>query len=156
MQTTPVRRNLWTVWAMLLASVLVYGAMPRLMPPPPDAAPPPESLLVAALTIVAFFEALATLVIRRLVLVAPARAGTLDPRSAAGAGRVFTFSLICWVLSVSIAIYGLVLFVLFRVPGLLYPFVVAAIVLLLVHAPRALPAPEGASGDLARPDLKIG
>ena len=115
-------------------------------------------LFVVALTafsIVGVATGVASLVMRQLLLVRPARAGTLDPSSPAGMQRVSTGLLMCWVFSESIGIYGLVLFFLYRVPGLLYPFIGAAVARMLVHAPRRLPTPAASSRDLARPDVKI-
>jgi hypothetical protein len=150
------RHQSWLVWGSLLMSLFIYGAMPYLIPPLPHTPPEPLRVLVMALAVVALLEGLATLAMRHFLLLGPVRAGTLDPETPAGAGRVWTLRILCWVLSVSIGIYGLVLFFLYRQTSLLYPFLGAAAALLIIHAPRPLPTPERSSRDLARPDVKIG
>lgn len=137
----PPKSQLWPVWGALLGSLFIYAALPHLIPPRPVPPPLPMSELVGAFAIAALVIGMATLAIRHFLLLGPARAGTLDPRSKAGNQRVWTLSLITWVLAESIGILGLVLFLLYRVHGLFYPFLGAAIALLLIHAPRRLPAP---------------
>jgi hypothetical protein len=114
-------------------------------------------MLIGALAFVGLMTAAATLLLRRFAILQPVQSGTLDITTKAGTARFSTISLLAWVLSESIGIYGLVLFFLYRVPALLYPFLSAAFLLLIFHAPctgslRGRPS----SSDLARPDIKIG
>jgi hypothetical protein len=150
-------QQLWVVWACLVISLFIYGAIPLLLQPPPVPPPPPQAILIGALAFVGLMTAAATILLRRFAILQPAQSGTLDITTEAGAARFFTISLLAWVLSESIGIYGLVLFLLYRVPALLYPFLSAAVLLLIFHAPRTGSLRSRPSrSDLARPDIKIG
>jgi len=142
------------VWLALVASLLVYGAIPFVLPLPGE----PAAVLVplvAALVFVALATALATMVLRRVAITGPLASGALDPATKTGAGRVLAISVVLWALCESIGVYGLVLFFLYRELALFYPFLLVAMALMLFHAPRAL-ASQSSASDLARPDVKIG
>ena len=150
-------QQLWVVWACLVSSLFIYAAIPLLLQPPPVPPPPPQAILVGALAFVGLVTAAATILLRRFAILQPAQSGTLDITTETGAARFFTISLLAWVLSESIGIYGLVLFFLYRVPALLYTFLSAAVLLLIFHAPRTGSLRgRPSSSDLARPDIKIG
>lgn len=150
-------QQLWVVWACLIVSLSIYGAMPLLLPPPQEPPPQPQAVFIGALALVGLMTAAATVLLRRFALLRPTRAGTLDITTKAGAARFSAISMLAWVLSESIGVYGLVLFFLYRVPTLLYPFLSAAVLLLIIHAPRTGSLQvEPSSPDLARPDIKIG
>jgi len=137
----------------LVASVFVYVGVAMSLPQRPLRQVSP-SLFVAALVVVAALQGLATLWLRQSLLVAPARAGRLDLDSEAGAQRLFRVALICFVLSESVAIYGLVCVVLVGSWSVALGFVAAGLALLAVHAPRLAPLrPPAGSADLPhRPD----
>ena len=150
-------QQLWICWACLILSLFIYGAMPFLLPPPPTSPPALQVVFVGALGFVGLLTAIATMFLRRFALIRPARIGTLDIDTKAGFARFFTISMLVWVLSESIGIYGLILFFLYRVPGPLYPFLVAAVLLLVFHAPRTDSLRvKPSSAELARRDVKIG
>ena len=148
-------RTLRMVWFVLLVSLGIYGAMPWLLPPQAPAEVLPG--FVAALTVVGLATAVATVILRRVALLAPVARGELDVYTQAGGAKLFTISILIWVFSESIGIYGLVLFFLYREAALLFAFLLPAVALLVYHAPR-----EGAfrrvasSSELARPDVKLG
>jgi hypothetical protein len=107
-----------------------------------------------ALAGVAVSTAVATFVLRRLLIAGPIANRSLDPTTPAGRARFFQAHVFCWVLSESVGIYGLVLYFLYGSRPLLYGFLAGAFVLMLLHAPRQ---PQvSASTDRARPDVKIG
>lgn len=150
-------QQLWIVWGVMLGTLVLYAAMPLLLPAPTGTPSEPQPIFVGALAFFALFGGLATLVIRRVGLIRPARDGSLDVHSPAGGARFFSMSVITWALSEAVGIYGLILFLMFRRPSLLYPFLAAAALLLLVHAPRTSPlTPPAATRRLAQPDVKIG
>jgi len=150
-------QQLWVVWACLVVSLFIYGAMPLMLQPPQAPPPPPQASFIGALAFVGLMTAVATILLRRFAIVQPVRSGNMDITTTAGAARFFTISLLTWVLSESIGIYGLVSFFLYRVAALLYPFLAVAFLLMIFHAPRtgSLRA-DPSSADLARPDIKIG
>jgi hypothetical protein len=150
-------QQLWVVWACLILSLFIYGAMPFLLPPPPTPPPELQVVFVGALAFVGLLTATATIFLRRFALLRPAQTGTLNIDTQAGFARFFTISMLVWVLSESIGIYGLVLFFLYRVLGPLYSFLAVAVLLLVFHAPRTDSLRlKPSSADLARPDIKIG
>jgi len=148
-------QQLWIVWGALFVSLFVYGAMPLVLPPPAPGTSPPQPIFVGTLAFLGLVTGIATIVVRRLGLIRPAREGTLDVRTREGAARFFTYSMLIWVLSEAVGVYGLVLFLMHRLPILLYPFLLAAALLLIIHAPRTSSL-RPTSVDLARPDIKIG
>jgi hypothetical protein len=131
--------------------------MPLLVQPPSTPPPAPELLFIGVLASIGLLTAAATLFLRRFALLQPAQSRALDISTEAGVARFFTISILVWVLSESIGVYGLVLFFLYRIPGVLYPFLGIAVLLLVFHAPRTGPLRvKRSSTELARPDVKIG
>ena len=143
----------WILWGSMLASLGVYAALPALLPAPEE--PVALSLpLVGGLLVGAVVVGPTSVVLRHALLVRPARSGQLDIGSAEGRARWLQVSVALWAMSESVGIAGLVLWILYRQPGLLYPFLAGAALLLVVHAPRS--ASLLSSRDLARPDVRIG
>lgn len=143
----------WILWGSMLVSLVVYASLPALLP----AADEPAALslpLVGGLLAGAVSVGATSVVLRQVLLVRPARNGHLDIGSAEGRARWLQVSIALWTMSESVGIAGLVLWFLYRQPGLLYPFLAGAALLLVVHAPRS--ASLLSSRDLARPDVKIG
>lgn len=148
-------QQLWILWGALLASLLVYAAIPLLLPA--VEAPPADAAWVGGGAALAGLAALGSLALRRLALVGPVGRGELDLGSHAGQTRLYLVSMLCWALAESVGIVGLLLFLLYRRPELVYPFLAAAIGLMLYHAPRASALRRLAgSAELARPDVRIG
>ena len=150
-------QRLWMAWASVFGSLVIYGVMPLFVSPLGTEPREPQAILVGGLIFVGLVEGIATVAIRHFALVRPIRSGSLDLESKSGAMRFFNISVTNWLLSSSIGLYGLVLFFLYGVPGLFYPFLAVAMLLLFYHAPRvASLKPAASSTDLARPDVKIG
>ena len=151
-RNAPPPQTLWIVWGAMLASLIAYLAISWVVPVETRGSAP--GVPAAALGLVAATTAAASFVLRRVLVAAPIEKGSLDPDTAAGRARVFQASVLCWTLSESVGIQGLVLFFLYGSRPLLYAFLAAALVLLLLHAPREWRA--ASSMDRARPDVKIG
>ena len=151
------KQRLWIVWVSVFNSLVIYGVMPLFVSPLGTEPREPQAILVGGLIFVGLVEGIATVAIRHFALIRPIRSGSLDLESKSGAMRFFNISVTNWLLSSSIGLYGLVLFFLYGVPGLFYPFLAVAMLLLFYHAPRvASLKPAASSTDLARPDVKIG
>lgn len=131
-------RQLWILWAALLAPIAFYAALP-LLPGFAAATPqsPPSAALVAGLWGVAFLNGALSLGLRAFLLVGPARRGELDPASESGARRVGTLSIVHFALSESVGVVGFVLYVMQRDSSALYALLGASAALFAVHAPRA-------------------
>ena len=144
---------LWILWGSMLASLAVYAALPALLPEVENA-PAPSLVVVGALLAASVGVGAISVALRHVLLVRPARSGRLDISRPEGSARWLQISIALWALSESVGIAGLVLFLLYRQPGLLYPFLAGAALLLVVHAPRA--ASLLSARDLAQPGVKIG
>ena len=144
---------LWVIWGSMLASLAVYAALPSLLPPA-EAPPAPSIPLVGALLGFSFAVGAASVVLRHVLLVRPARSGKLDITRPEGSARWLQISVLLWALAESVGIAGLALWFVHRDPGLLYPFLAGAALLMVVHAPRT--ASLLSVRDLARPSVKIG
>lgn len=151
-RNAPTPQLLWILWGSMLVSLAIYGFIPFFVAWEHET--PGSDALVIALGGVAVSTAVATFVLRRLLLAAPIANRSLDPSTPAGRARIFQAHLFCWVLSESVGLYGLVLFFLYGSRPLLYGFLAGAFVLMLLHAPRQIHA--GPATDRARPDVKIG
>jgi len=141
---SPGLQTLKIIWVAFLSSLVIYALLPLLLRLPPQT---PESGFRLVLTIALGLAALFIMsIVRRL-------AQTAD--HPVNRERVVLTRLVSWSLAEAIALFGVVLYVLFHQPLHLYPFLVVAFGLLLLLAPRAnhLGRP---SSDLARPDVKIG
>lgn len=92
------------VWIVLVISQGIY-----LLVPTPEGREGAPELFTQVLLVVAVTEGLAILAFFRLAAVAKIQKGDLDPRTPEGMGRLFVVLMLCWVLSESVAIYGLVL-----------------------------------------------
>ena len=132
------------LYAALLVSVGVYVVVVHVIPMPagPETRPPPDDMLRLMLAGVAAVLGLGAPFARRLLM--PARA----PVSVAGAAptpthispggfaRAFTAHIVAWAMCEAVTVIGVVLFFLTRDPTVLYPFAAAAVLLVLVLAPR--------------------
>lgn len=147
---------LWIVWAAMLASLVLYAAMPLFFAGSGADDPAFERVMLIALSAVALVSGIGTLVARNLLIVQPARRGELDLRSAAGLAHFFPIAVVLWAVSESIGVCGLLLCFLFGKLAYLYSFLFAAAALLLVHAPRLASLVPVSTSDLAKPTIEIG
>jgi F0F1-type ATP synthase membrane subunit c/vacuolar-type H+-ATPase subunit K len=160
-QVESSRANLQTlklIWLALLFCLGIYALLPPLLRlPQSDTVAQFQAVLFVALGAVAIVTVVAVLMIRRLGLVGPLARGELDPDTPEGRSRAFLVTVITWALSESVALYGVVLYLLFHDAVHLYPFLLLALGLLLLQAPRETTFSGGRRpSDLARPDVKIG
>jgi uncharacterized membrane protein YhaH (DUF805 family) len=136
-----VHQSRWAIWAAMAVSLLVYLAIPLFLPAPPMAYETTDfGVLFTALGVVAVLTSVASLLLRRAVVIQPLQRGTLDPDSATGAQRLTQALVLTWALSEAVAIYGLVLYLLTRQVQLMVPFIMMSACLLVVHAPRHMEA----------------
>lgn len=127
----------WFIWAALFAPLALYlGIALAGLGPSASTALEFSSLLAPALGIVATFQFGLTFVLRRLLLTGPIRQGHIDPGSGPGASKVQAAYIAIWAVSEAIAIYGLVLWLLSGRWDLFVPFLAAAALLFVFHAPR--------------------
>ena len=126
-------RILWTIWASLAGSLVIYLAVAWVVAQ--GEGRPPNPLLAALLALVGVGLAAASLVLRRARLLDPIRSGKLDPRSLAGVSAVQRTSILLWALSESVALSGLILGVVHATLLPVLPFVGLSAILFAVHAP---------------------
>jgi len=130
--------TLWILWGSMLMSLVVYGVMPILLTEPLEGfGAETATTLAPILVMLGLGLAVASFVLRKLLLDRPLAAGTLDPDTPEGAQRIQTGFIVAWVLSEAVGIFGLVLWFLGRDTSLLYGFLAAGAVLLALHAPLA-------------------
>lgn len=143
------------IWWALVASIGIYAAVAYTMA---GALPPRDGtqihVLAAALGVVSITVGMVTIFIRGRMLVGPIKRGELDPRTPAGLQRAFVPFMVCLVLSESVAIYGLVLALLSGRSLYAAPFLMIAIVLLLIHRPTAPELVPPRSGSAAHVDAR--
>ncbi len=116
------RRTLWIIWGALFAALLVYAALPLLGVSAGKLSAPRLPLLMGG---IAACQSLLVFVLRRRLL------GGAQPAAALPAHVVI------WSLCESIGLYGLVLGLLGYGSALLLGFIGAALVLLVLNAPRS-------------------
>lgn len=139
------------IWLAFLSALVIYALLPLLLRLPEQSVDPQlQAILFIALSIAAVSTIGVIVMIRRAMPAAPVNPDSTDARR-----RTMLVSLVSWALAEAVALFGVVLYVLFRQPLHLYPFLVVAFGLLLLLAPRANRMGRPSS-DLARPDVKIG
>lgn len=143
MQTsTPMagsRTTLWIVWAAIAASLALDAiALTNLLPvrvhPWYDAQTSVAQLVLGLLALVA---GVGTFALRETLVLRDLRSGTLDPSSASGFARIQRTLVALWSLCLVIGLFGHVLAWGAAKPIAAMPFLLAAAVLLVLHAPRA-------------------
>ncbi len=147
--------QLWMVWAALLGSLVVYGVLPLLISGSSLRDPVLERSMLVGLFALALGLGIGTLIARNLMIVNPARRGQIDLRTREDFARYFQVSIVLWVISESIGVLGLVLFLLFGKTAYLYAFLCAAGVLLAVHSPRLSRVQSAASSEATDPAMKF-
>lgn len=138
-----VQQSRWAIWAAMAVSLLVYLSIPLFMPAPPMTYETTDfGVLFTVLGVIAVLTSVASLLLRRAIVIQPLQNGTLDPESEAGAQRLTQGFVVTWALSEAVAVYGLVLYLLTRQVQLMVPFIMMSACLLMFHAPRHLEAAE--------------
>jgi hypothetical protein len=134
---TGSRRALWLLWAVFLALLALELAIPRLVPARPDPWHAGQTAVAGfVLSILALVAGVGTFALRESLVLRQLRLGSLDPRTRAGSVRVGTMLLALWTLCLLIGLLGGVIAYGAASPRAAWPYVAAAAVLLVLHAPR--------------------
>ncbi len=137
-------QHLWIVWGALFMALVIYGTVPfNGLVKPQDGGRDLPPLFAQVLVAISLLVASGTIVARRSLLLRPLLTGRLSLNTRKGVARFSAVSLVIWVLSESIGIYGLVLYMMSGDVRYLYSFLVAAALLLAYHAPRTTGLPVG-------------
>jgi hypothetical protein len=140
------------IWLAFLFCIVVYALLPPLLRlPRQEADSQLQAVLFIALAIAAISSIAAIFVVRRAIL------SPRPPHEVADSPgfqrRTLLAAIVSWSLAEAVALFGVVLYLLFHKPMHLYPFLAVAFGLLLLLAPREQ---SGGGASLARPDVKIG
>jgi len=126
------QRMMWILWFSLLIAmagytVLCFFANVRTIPNP---------MMLRAMSIVAAAEVVALFVLRRKMLVPAMALLSSHSEDAAALARWKTGHILTWALSLSVALYGLVLRYLGFTFSQVAPFFIAGFILMLFYFPR--------------------
>jgi len=131
------RRSLWVLWAAFAASLGLELAFAYFVPsrlhPWYDAQASVAGFVLALLSLVA---GVGTFTLRESLALRDIRLGALDPSAPAGLSRVRSMLLVLWTLCLAIGLLGCALAWGAASPRSATPYVFAAAVLLVLHAPR--------------------
>jgi hypothetical protein len=94
------------VWIVLVVSQCIYLVVPA---PPTASAQGPQPMFAPILGAIAVAQALGVVVYFRRAGIARVQRGDLDPSTPEGMGQLYVVLMMSWVLTESVAIYGLVL-----------------------------------------------
>lgn len=131
------RRMLWIVWAGFLALLALVLGMPQLVTPRSQPWTAAETAVAGfVLTLLSFAAGIGTFAVRENLVLSDLRTGALDPRTPDGFLQVRRMLLALWTLCLLIGIFGGVIAHGSATPAGALPYVVAAAVLLAIHAPR--------------------
>jgi hypothetical protein len=157
-QAQPNLQPLKFIWLALIFSVFIYALLPVVLRLPKiDVDPQFKAILFIALSVVSVATIIAIFVVHKIGLSRTRVSGTSALDTQVERYRKSVIHLISWMLAETIAIYGIVLYLVFHEPMHLYPFIAVAFGLLILLAPREDRSSVGsAHSDLARPDVKIG
>lgn len=141
------------IWLAFLFGLVIYALLPPLLRLPRETPDPQFRAIVFVVLAIAAVSAIAVIfVLRRRSAAAPAGGEPEIPENHRG---TMAAGLVSWALAEAVALFGVVLYLLFHEPLHLYPFLVVAFGLLLLLAPRERGS-GGPPSHLARPDVKIG
>jgi hypothetical protein len=134
---TGSRSALWVLWAGFVALLALELAFAHLVPSRPqpwyDAQAAVAGFVLALLSLVA---GVATFTLRESLALREIRQGALDPHTSAGLERVRTMLVVLWALCLGIGLLGSGLAYGAARPRAAWPYLIAAGVLLVIHAPR--------------------
>ena len=126
------------LWFTMIVSLLIYGLVANLVVSKISRdAPDQLALLAGILGFQSLVIAVGTLVYRRCALVNPIQSGQIDINTPAGQAKAFTPFILNLTLTQSVGIFGLVLAMLSGQAEYYYPFMVGALVLMVLHRPSA-------------------
>ena len=132
------RSSLWLLWVAYVALLVLDAfALAGLLPTRADTWYDAEASVVQlVLGLVALVVGIGTFALRETLMLRDLRSGALDPNTAGGFMRVRRMLFALWSLCLVIAGFGNVLAWGAARPIAAAPFLVAAAVLLVLHAPR--------------------
>ena len=132
----------WPIWCLFLISVIFYipGTKTAFEQSPANI----DSsdwffMLVIAISIMAIIESLLTITIRHFALIRPAVRSGLNIHSLGGGIRFLIVNVLNWFIAETVAVYGMVLYIMSERIEFLYIFGFAGVCLLIFHAPRLSP-----------------
>jgi F0F1-type ATP synthase membrane subunit c/vacuolar-type H+-ATPase subunit K len=142
----PKAMTLRIVWAALLSALAIYAALTFILQPPEGHTVPDNiQTLQIAFAGIALSMGPAILIMRQILFWKPYARGEVSPEMTIP--RYFTASIVSWAMCESIAIYGLVLYMLSYQRPISLAFMGASALGMLALAPLKLPEPRQPSGD---------
>jgi len=133
----PVRTSLWILWTVLLSFLALDVALARMLPPRAIPWYDAQTAVVGfVLTLASLAAAVGSFALRESLALRDLRSGAIDPASAAGFGRLRSMLLVLWGLADLVGAFGLIVAWGSGDPRLVWPYVIGAGALFVVHAPR--------------------
>lgn len=134
--TPPARSSLWILWSVLLSLLALDVALARMLPPRAIPWHDAQTAVVGfVLTLASLAAAVGSFALRESLALRDLRSGALDPTSATGFGRLRFMLFVLWGLAALVGVFGLILAWGSGDPRRVWPYVVGAAALLLLHAP---------------------
>ncbi len=129
----------WLIWAIMIISIFGYVFVALNEFSPSVESQEHLSVLIIALFVFTIIEVGITIVIRHFILIKPCKVGKRDAKSLKGLSIIFIVSIVLWILSESIAIYGVVLFFMTNRAIYLILFALIGASMMVYHSPRLKP-----------------
>jgi hypothetical protein len=134
----PARSSLWILWAVLLSFLALDVVLARRLPPPAIPWYDAQTAVVGfVLALASLALAVGSFAVRESLALRHLRSGALDPASAVGFGRLRLMLFVLWGLADLVGAFGVIVAWGSGDPSLLWPYVMGAAALFVVHAPRA-------------------
>jgi hypothetical protein len=132
------KRILWTIWAVLFATLALYFAIPRFLPPRPQTWNAGETAVASLVTaLFALAASVGTFAIRESLARRHLRSGAIDLGTEGGRSRLRSAFLGAWALCDGIGVLGLGLALASGDATLVTPYIVGAAALFVLHRPTA-------------------
>jgi len=134
----PARTSLWILWAVLLSFLALDVALARMLPPRAVPWYDAQTAVVGfVLTLASLVAAVGSFALRESLALRHLRSGALDPASAAGYGRLRFMFVVLWGLAALVGAFGVIMAWGSGDPRLVWPYVIGAAALFVLHAPRS-------------------
>jgi hypothetical protein len=128
---------LWLLWAIVLTLVVAEYVAAYVVPRRQHAWHAAQTAVAGfVLALLSLAAIVGTFALRETLMWKDVRAGVLDPRSPVGLAHMRRMLLSLWALCLLIGFFGNVVAFGAATPALARPYVLAAMILLVVHAPR--------------------
>jgi hypothetical protein len=132
----PARTWLWILWAVLFSLLALDVALARRLPPPAIPWYDAQTAVVGFLLALASLAvAVGSFALRESLALRDLRSGALDPASAAGFARLRFMLFLLWGLADLLGAFGVIVAWGSGDPRLVWPYVIGAAALFVVHAP---------------------